>query len=136
MSLDATCELHLSIYHPYRKADEITAALRVTPDRCWDKGASCNTPDGKPLAGRHKETFWRLGLLADEVYLGLGKVVASQLDRLEIHQIFFRELAQEGGKLELWVGWDFRNSATDDKLSHRLLQRLADFRIDLELGVK
>lgn len=122
--------------HPNRKADEITAALRVEPDRCWDKGAARNTPDGRPLAGRHKEMYWRADLVVNEAWRGLAAVVNDWLDQVDRHQAFIREFVDTGGTVWLEIYWDFPKSASDDRLPPATMARLAAFGVGLHLRPK
>ena len=122
----------ISISHPVWRADDITACLKIDPDRCWDKGAACNGPDGRPLAGRHKATYWRAGWVVEEPYLGLAAIINAQLDRLSLQEDFIRSISETGGRVVLEIFWDFHASVTDDELPVELLLRLGQFGIGLE----
>ena len=123
---------YLSFHHPRRKADEVTAALRIDPERCWDKGSARNTYYGGALAGRNDETYWATSLGAADDYLGLDKAITALLDRLEPQRDFIASFA-EAGRVELQVFWPL-NSAIHTTLPSSLLRRLAEFAIGLEIS--
>ncbi len=131
--MDARHSLTLTVLHPSRKADEVTAALRIDPDRCWDKGAACNTPDGRPLPGRHKDMYWRADLAINEPYRGLAAVISDWLDRMDSQRDFIREFADSGGEVWLEIYWNFAKTASDDRLPRQFIDRLAAFGIGLHL---
>lgn len=111
----------------------ITAALRLEPERCWDKGAARNTPDGLPLAGRHKETYWGAHLPPVDDYLRLDKAITAWLDRLTPQQDFIAAFADSGGRVELQVFWSLKG-AFDTTLPYGLICRLAEFRMGIEIS--
>jgi len=125
--------VYLSFRHPRRLPDEVTAALRIDPDRCWNKGAARNTPDGRPLSGRHDYSYWiaQLPIAIDE-FEGLGKAIEACLDRLEPQKAFVQEFTCAPGYGELSVYWDFYGTA-EARLSPDLMARVSSFGLTLDL---
>ena len=132
-------ELNYSIYlgfsHPFRSPDEFTAALRRDPDRCWNKGASRTTPDGHMLPGRHKENRWFAEICRENNFEGAGleTIIATQLNAFEPQKNFFQCLLSEGGTSDLSVYWNFHGNTTDDTLSVKIMTRLVEFGLNLDL---
>lgn len=133
MTTEFDVTFHLSFYHPWRKAEEITAALRIDPERCWDKGSACNTRYGAPLAGRNKETYWATHLPGIDNNLALSKEIAAWLDRLEPQKDFIASFADNGGRVELQIFWSLKSAVQTD-LPLSLIRRLAEFGMGLELS--
>ena len=64
----------------------------------------------------------------------LGAVLQELAERLQRHELFFNQVVQEGGTVELFCGvWAAGN--WDEILPHELLGRLAALHIDLRLDV-
>ncbi len=131
MTTDSDITVYLSFHHPRRRAEEVTAALRIDPELCRDRGVARNTPYGGALAGRHPETYWITELpIFDD--MGLAKAVTEQLDRLEPQRDFTRAWADGGGRVELEIYWKVTR-VFHTELPHTLLQRLAEFGMGIEL---
>ncbi len=132
MTRAADMTLYLSFYHPRRRAAEITAALRMDPERCWDRGAARNIHYGRALAGRESETYWSTTLPDLDDFIGLAKAIAAQLDRLDSQKDFIRSFADTGGRVELEIFWRL-NSAVHTDLPFNLINRLVEFGMGISL---
>jgi hypothetical protein len=126
-------KVSLSVTHPDIDPAEISAALDLVPERATRSGAPRTTPKGGPLKGTYEFSCWT-HQFDIEGASELGVVLESLLERLQRHQQFFHRVVLEGGSVELFCGV-FAAGNWDEILSHTLLGRLADLRVDLRLDV-
>jgi hypothetical protein len=92
-------------------------------------------PDGRPLKGTNRETYWYL-VVAAGAYPPhpINEAVAETLGRLVRHRAFFHEIRSDGGRTELFVGWGFARQS-GGILPYSLLGLAADLQIDLPLDI-
>jgi len=134
--IETTYSIMLRFWSPRRSPDEITTALQIDPERCWNKGSARNTPQGVPLAGRHKENYWMRTLIERSPYeLNLSKAVDKQLDLLDKKREFLRDFVGDGGRSELYIGWYTEPACGGDVFEYPLLARLADLRLNFAFEV-
>jgi hypothetical protein len=122
----------LEFRHPRTSPDQVTASLKLTPERCWDKGSLRTTPQGELLAGRHAENYWRgrwFEGYADE--LSLARTLSQAVDRAVAQKDFFQDYVATGGLSAVNLFWTPHQIDVD--LPFELLARLADFRLSLIL---
>ena len=134
--IETTYSVMLRFWSSGRSPDEITTALQLDPVRCWNKGTSRNTPQGTPLAGRHKENYWATTLIERSPYeLSLSKAVGRQLDLLDDKRDFLRGFGNDGERSELYIGWYSEPGSGGDVFEYPLLARLADLRLNFAFEV-
>jgi hypothetical protein len=125
-----TYGMSLILSHPRRSPDEVSTALQMDPDRCWDRGSAQNTADGRALPGRHEENFWSKelpSLMADE--LSLPRAIEGLLATLEGGKAYLNAYAVDGQvSLEIYGDWMDTTRVT---LRPELLGRLADYGVSL-----
>lgn len=126
-------EVSLSITHPDIDPAEISNAVGLTPKRATRAGAPRTTPKGDALAGAYKFSHW-LHLFDVKGASELGVVLENMAERLQCHETFFHRVVDDGGTIELFCGV-FAAGNWDEVLSHSLMGRLAELRIDLRLDV-
>ncbi len=135
---DRRYAIGLEFHHERRSPDEVTAALRIEPRRCWDKGTLCNRPDGSPLAGRRADNYWHAEFVVPAFdHAGgvgsIGVLISACLDQLEEQKDFIADYAGDRGRGLLHIYWNFARSTSEDVLTIELMRRLAEFRLNVEL---
>jgi len=134
--IETTYSVMLRFWSPRRSPDEISTALQIDPERCWNQGASRNTPQGTPLAGRHKDSYWMATLIERAPYeLSLSKAVEKQLNLLDDKRDFLRGFVEDGGRSELYIGWHSEPGGGGDVFEYPLLARIADLRLNFAFEV-
>ena len=134
--VDYRYSVSLRFWHPSRSPAEITAALQIEPSRSWAVGVARRTPKGTPLTGVYTENYWTARMIdGTSVDRDLAGAIELVLDKLDGRKSFLQEYASSGGHSELFIGWFFDDGNSGDELGHRLLARLAEFRIDLSFDV-
>jgi hypothetical protein len=132
-----SCQYHISlrVRHPSLDPAEITSALCLNPSRSWRAGDARATPNGTPLEGKYRDSYWTTDLVEggwpDKE---LALVLNELLDQLAPNKGFFHRMRTEGGTVEFFVGWFFEGQS-GDVLDCDLLARMADLKIGLSLDV-
>ncbi|MGL4968403.1 MAG: DUF4279 domain-containing protein [Inquilinus sp.] len=123
--------ISLRISHPSIDPAQITAELGEAPSHLQKAGSPHRTPKGTVLDRISPESFW-VGFESKgenrtrDLPAGLRALAA----RLLPHRQFLRSLRDEGGEVEIFVGW-FAAEQGGDVLTHELMSQLADLKIDL-----
>ena len=83
--------ISLRLRHPSADPADFTAALGLSPFRCWRAGEARATPKGTPLDGQWPDTFWTSGRIAEGRWPGkaLRSAIIDLLDQLAVHRDFF-----------------------------------------------
>ncbi|WP_321397831.1 DUF4279 domain-containing protein [Emcibacter sp.] len=128
----------LRLSHPSRSLKDFTDLLGLTPARLWTAGEPKLTPKGTALPITAEDSFWEARLS------GSGKRSSSEIS-LEVwlkqavsdlapHREKFAEIAQTGGRVELFIRWagDYNMGAV---FAPELLRDLADLHLTLSLDV-
>ncbi len=123
----------LRIHHPDVDPGAISDRLGLAPRAAWKAGDARSARDGTALGGRHDSTYWT-SPLGQGPGDGLEEALEAFTSRLAPQGDFFRELHATGGRIEYFVGW-FSETNCGVILGCRLLQALADLRIDLALDI-
>ena len=127
-------KLTLRISHPSLPPEQITAALRLEPDRSWTVGSPRKTPKGSPLPGEYKNCFWSHSF--DTPADGEFEAFAlSVLNSLSTHADTFREVADTGGHAEFFVGIFMETSNVELYLSTGLHAKCVELGISLYLDI-
>jgi hypothetical protein len=130
------CLFSLRFWHPSRSFNDLESLLGISPRRNLKAGDARLTPSGTPLSGVHRQSFWIARLCERGPKTErLPRVLHALLDELEPKQTVFQELAGEGCRSELSIGWFLHKTNTGDVLDHRLMGRLANFCLDLSLDI-
>jgi hypothetical protein len=121
--------IHLRVHHPQLPPDGIAASLGISAVRAWQAGKPRTTPKGRPLPGDNKETYcaFELNYETTKVPGNIDDVVRGFL---EPRSAVFLELAESGGRTELYVTWE-TSSNVGDIFAWQFLKRLVDLRISL-----
>jgi hypothetical protein len=112
---------------------EISNALGLTPQRTTRAGASRTSPKGEALAGAYEFSYWT-HQFDTEGASELGLVLEGLVERLKRNQQFLHQIVKDGGSVQLFCGV-FAAGNWDEILSHTLMGRLAELRVDLRLDV-
>jgi hypothetical protein len=100
----------------------------MTAERAWSVGEPRSTPKGRVLPGTNKETYCVFSVKVDstDVSGGLDDVVGG----LEIQRGVLLDLAQTGGRCEVFVSWE-ASSNVGDLFSYQFLERLIALKLSL-----
>ena len=133
---DYRYSISLRLRHPSWDPTEATAILGMTPSRSWRAGEARTTPKGRPLTGFRDASYWTAPLTdGDSKQLHLCAAIADAARSLAPHTAFLVEFAESGGKSEFFIGWFFDEGNSGDVLDWRLLESLAQLRVDLSFDV-
>jgi len=126
-------KISLHIRHPTRDLSRVCRALRLEPKHIWKKGDERRTPKGNKIGGLREDSYCsiELGPTSRE---SISKKVEAALTLLEPHRALLRKLSSTGGTVSFFVGW-FCESDTGERLSAQVVERMARFRIALDLNV-
>jgi hypothetical protein len=128
--------ISLRIRHPTRSLDDLGVELNLTPSRVSQAGAPRTSLRGAPLSGVYAENFWTASILEGALTdRDLAAAITVVLDQLSPKMDFLLGLVASGGRSELFIGWFFDDGNSGDVLDHKLLGRLAEFKIDLSFDV-
>lgn len=96
------------VKHPDIDPAEVTAALGFKPEHSWKAGESRRTPQGEPLEGAYRESYWTARVIdADRISsdtLPLEVALGQSLARLQRADQFLARINAEGGSIALFVG--------------------------------
>jgi hypothetical protein len=133
---DYEFSISLRLRHPVLDLAEASGVLKMTPSRSWRAGEPRTTPTGRPLKGFYEASYWTARIVKGESKeLDLSTAINEVLSKLGQHGEFFSEFAMSGGKSELFIGWFFGEGNSGDVFEWRLLEKLAELRIDLSFDV-
>jgi len=129
-----TFALSLHVTHPSIDPEEVTWALRLTPQRADRVGEPRRGPKGRELGGVYRAMHWYCDVPhGDEA--GLVETLKAHLDLLEPHQSFLRSMVSEGGRIYYFIGWFATDRSGGETLDWETLERLANLRISLSFDV-
>jgi hypothetical protein len=105
--------MSLRIRHPSVEPTDITRTLGIEPQHTWRAGDARRGPDGQPLEGLYRESYW-IGRLMEEPQLSVDhvsveSVVLRTLAQLRKSFQFLAGLNADGGVVELHVSIFARN---------------------------
>jgi hypothetical protein len=128
--------ISLRIRHPTRDFAELGTTLSLAATRFWKADQPRMSPRGRPLDGVNRQSFWYSVLLQDNSSIRpLSDALDEVIEKLQPHKALLQALSADGCGLELFVGWFFPEGNSGDVIGHRLLERLADLRIDLSFDI-
>ena len=98
----------LRFFHPSMDPDLISSELGLKAMRAWRAGEPRRTPDGQPLVGVQRSTYWccTLGTIDDTSGSDeeeIGDVLRPWLIRLAAKGEFIRSISNSGGRGEVYV---------------------------------
>src|SRR5262245_55195823 len=110
--------------------EQISEVLAIKPKRSWKAGEPRQTPKGAPLAGINRDTYWMADMAAGRWPANVNEAIHDTLKKLVRHRTFLHYVREEGGGVELFIGWFFENQS-GDVLAHQCLALAGDLQIDL-----
>ena len=126
----------LRIFHPTKALDHVTEVLGIEPGHSGLVRAPRTNSEGRPAPGKWPHSYWSARLAAGSWHdRDLPAALHACLDELATHQAFLAQLAEDGARLEFWIGWFFDEGNSGDAFAPELLARLAEFRIALHFDV-
>jgi hypothetical protein len=130
--------ISLRITHPSIDPAEISNALGFEAFRSWKVGQNRTAPNGKPLEGKSKESFWA-GKLHEQKRLYSNETciedyISLQNKKLMSHSLYFKNLVDTGGYVEYFVGW-FSADNVGLTLEPKLMKETASLNIAIGLDV-
>lgn len=131
----STYTISVRIIHDSMSAGEISEGLRMKSTWQYSKGDRKTSPNGRPLSGLRKDSFW-----VGESIAGSDSPdndIQRMLSELSENSEFVEKLVGSGGRVEILVGW-FLSGNASLMLSNpivKLADRLnVDIRIELYPG--
>jgi hypothetical protein len=133
-----TYSITLRVFHPNIDPSEITNVLALEPKRAWKAGDSRQTPNGTPLEGFYRESYWYSDLIPHGEHSSEGNLLEDYLDELAKQlapsRAFFARVCSEGGRVEFFIGmYGARNYGFE--LPPSLLSAVADIGLSLTFDV-
>jgi hypothetical protein len=99
--------LALRIHHPSLNPRDISRALGMRPGVSWHVGEPRVSPDGAPLPGVRRDTYWSKTLTPGGVGVPRGTLaeakVSALMKRLRGKATFLSRLRRTGGRVEIWI---------------------------------
>lgn len=96
--------ISLRLVHPSAEISHCSAEFGLEPFRIWKAGEPRATPQGKPLEGFWRESYWTAQLDTpepEEIEAALARIA----DWLREHDSFLADHARSGGSAELFIGF-------------------------------
>ena len=123
----------LMINHPTERLDTITNELGLQPDYKWQVGQPRSAPDGTPLPGVNRDTYWAL---CERVagHRFFFETAVDMLDRLEAAEDFVRGLLASGGRIRIAINLPGRTNI-GDSLASSHLSRMGRLGVELDIGI-
>ena len=140
MAAPYSYSVSLRISHPTMDPGALTKSLRLKPSNAWTAGEPRRTPNGKPLKGINRESFWTARLIqkrfATTPTRSLEAALAAELRRLNKHRALFRRIQRDGGRTELFIGIFGENGSNfGGELDAELLASLSKLGLSLGLDI-
>jgi hypothetical protein len=126
--------ISLRVSHPSLAPKEITEAIGVAPKYSFNVGKPRQTPNGAPLEGLNRVTFWTSVVAADRWPVDINDAIHDVLRGLVGCRTFLHRVRADGGNVELFIGWFFENQS-GSVLTHQCLALAGDLQIDLSFDV-
>ena len=103
------------------------------PGHAWQAGEPCRAPNGRPLPGTNRDSYAyaRLTLPPSGSLSATLRHILATLGPIQTELAAF---VHEGGRAELFTAWHF-NANSGDTLDWTLMQRLAEYRLNLALDI-
>jgi hypothetical protein len=126
----------LRLRHPSREPQTATNVLGLTPSRIWRAGDARTTPQGDPLEGVYKDSYWTATVAEGRSQeIDLPTAIGNVVERLWPNRQFLIDFVDSGGIAEFFIGWFFDEGNFGDVFDWRLFERLAQMRINLSFDV-
>jgi hypothetical protein len=108
----------LRIWHPCIDPAEITAALGIKPEHAFMAGAQRKTPEGTPLEGVYRESYWHADPFNHGERLSSDAsaedAIQELLGALSPHRTFFHTIRKEGARALVQINsYSRRNYAVE-----------------------
>ena len=116
----------LQVRHPEIEPDELTRWLGLAPENSGAEGVT--NPE---CAGVRAENYWVHRFVQPDG-VGLRDFLCILTGKLAEHKWVFEKVASTKGRVQLFVAW-VGEEGEDEVLDWKLLQKLAELRIDLVL---
>lgn len=121
--------ISLVIRHPYEDIFSLVSELNIKPFRVWVSGDKRETPKGRKLTGRHKESYCCLRGEINEQF-DLSGNIALFLNLLAPINHKLNALVETGGSMELLL-YNVGDNRLVDKVEFSLIARLSKLKISL-----
>lgn len=131
--------ISLRVRHPSIAPELITNALGIQPQHTWKSGDARRGPDGEPIEGTYRESYWMARLMEEPQLSGdavsVESIVLHTLGQLRRATEFLAALKVQGAHMELHISLYARENFHLELLSETLalLGRLG---FDISLDVQ
>jgi hypothetical protein len=112
-----------------------TRELGMLPMHSQTAGKPRHTPNGSPLSGLAKQSFWISDLHLPSAVVDLPDAIEAICDLLSPRRETLRRIADTGGKAELFVGFVLERTNTGFELPAALLRSLGDLGLQLSFDI-
>ena len=126
-------DVALMINHPTETPDVITNELGLQPDYKWQVGQPRSAPNGTPLPGLNKDTYWAV---AERVsgHKHFFETAVGFLSKLEAAEDFLRNLLASGGRVRIAIHLPGHTNV-GDSISPSNLHRMGRLGIQLTIEI-
>lgn len=125
--------ISLRVFHPTAATDSIENKLGMKAKISRSVGDPRVTPKGKPLDGTNKETYCSFTLIdkqPGDFVDGLCQVIPNLIP----YEEYFEGIAQEGGRVEFYVGV-FTDVSTGFSLNRQVITSLEKLHLQLSVEI-
>ncbi len=116
--------ISLRVRHPHIAPELITNALAIQPQHTWKAGDVRRGPDGEPIEGTYRESYWMARLMDEPQVSGdlvsVESIVLHTLGQLRRTTEFLATLKMQGAHMELHISLYARESFRLELLSETL----------------
>ena len=126
--------ISLRLVHPSAELSHCSAELGLEALRLWKAGEPRETPQGKPLEGFWRESYWTATLDTPEPE-GLEAALARIADWLGEHASFLSNHARSGGSAELFIGFFLEGANSGFLLEPSLIEKYSALGVALAFDI-
>ena len=126
-------DVALMINHPTEKPDVITNELGMQPDYKWQVGQPRSAPNGAPLPGLNKDTYWAVSeRISEDAHF--FATATEFLTKLEAAEDFIRNMVASGGRIRIAIHLPGHTNV-GDSIPPESLYRMGRLGIELTIEI-
>ena len=125
-------KISLRLWHASQNLNSISDILALTPSRIWRNGDDRTDIKGQKIGGIYENNYWSADISKGTADISsLAIALENAVELLSQNSEFFTNFVADGGTAELFIGWFMDGFNTGDVIGWRLLQSLAQLRLNL-----